>query len=52
LSIPRVATVGLGVKNRSELADCLAAEARGPLTEQGLQLVMELRQKDAVRASQ
>ncbi|GAA0576870.1 hypothetical protein GCM10010172_72050 [Paractinoplanes ferrugineus] len=32
LSTPGVATVVLGVKNRAELAECLAAEARGPLT--------------------
>ena len=47
LSIPGVATVVLGVKNRTELADCLAAEARGRLTEQELQAVLKLRQADA-----
>jgi aryl-alcohol dehydrogenase-like predicted oxidoreductase len=31
LTMPGVDTVVLGVKNRSELRDCLAAEARGPL---------------------
>jgi aryl-alcohol dehydrogenase-like predicted oxidoreductase len=31
LSIPGVDTVVLGVKNRAELRDCLAAEAQGPL---------------------
>jgi aryl-alcohol dehydrogenase-like predicted oxidoreductase len=31
LSIPGVATAILGVKNRSELRDCVAAAARGPL---------------------
>ena len=31
LSMPGVATVVLGVKNRAELRDCLAAEADGPL---------------------
>ncbi|MEU4622182.1 aldo/keto reductase [Actinoplanes sp. NPDC023801] len=31
LSVPGVATVVLGVKNRDELAECVAAEARGPL---------------------
>jgi aryl-alcohol dehydrogenase-like predicted oxidoreductase len=31
LSMEGVSTVVLGVKNRVELADCLAAEARGPL---------------------
>jgi aryl-alcohol dehydrogenase-like predicted oxidoreductase len=31
LSMPGVDTVVLGVKNRAELRDCLAAEARGPL---------------------
>jgi aryl-alcohol dehydrogenase-like predicted oxidoreductase len=34
LSIQGVTTVVLGVKNRPELAECLEAEARGPLTEQ------------------
>ncbi|MEV0900339.1 aldo/keto reductase [Actinoplanes sp. NPDC049802] len=32
LTVPGVSTVVLGVKNRTELAECLAAEARGPLT--------------------
>jgi aryl-alcohol dehydrogenase-like predicted oxidoreductase len=31
LSMPGVSTVVLGVKNRAELAECVAAEARGPL---------------------
>jgi aryl-alcohol dehydrogenase-like predicted oxidoreductase len=31
LSIPGVATVILGVKNRSELRECVAAAKRGPL---------------------
>ena len=31
LSLPGVATVVLGVKNRGELRECVAAEARGPL---------------------
>lgn len=31
LSMPGVDTIVLGVKNRAELRDCLAAEARGPL---------------------
>ena len=31
LSLPGVATVVLGVKNREELRECVAAEARGPL---------------------
>jgi aryl-alcohol dehydrogenase-like predicted oxidoreductase len=31
LSIPGVATVVLGVKNRAELRECLAAAERGPL---------------------
>ncbi|MDC1308474.1 aldo/keto reductase, partial [Pseudomonadales bacterium] len=31
LSMPGVDTVVLGVKNREELAECLAAEAAGPL---------------------
>ena len=32
LSMPGVDTVVLGVKNRSELRECLAAESRGPLS--------------------
>ncbi|MCU7727343.1 aldo/keto reductase [Actinoplanes sp. KI2] len=32
LSVPGVATVVLGVKNRAELAECVEAEARGPLS--------------------
>jgi aryl-alcohol dehydrogenase-like predicted oxidoreductase len=32
LTVPGVATVVLGVKNRAELDECVAAEARGPLT--------------------
>ncbi|WP_433292440.1 aldo/keto reductase [Actinoplanes sp. CA-030573] len=32
LSVPGVATVVLGVKNRAELAECVAAAERGPLT--------------------
>jgi aryl-alcohol dehydrogenase-like predicted oxidoreductase len=43
LSVPGVATVVLGVKNRTELAECLEAEARGPLSEQELQSVIKLR---------
>jgi aryl-alcohol dehydrogenase-like predicted oxidoreductase len=31
LSMPGVSTVVLGVKNREELRECLAAEAAGPL---------------------
>jgi len=31
LSMPHVGTVVLGVKNRAELDECLAAEAAGPL---------------------
>jgi aryl-alcohol dehydrogenase-like predicted oxidoreductase len=33
LSVPGVATVVLGVKNRHELAECAKAEARGPLSD-------------------
>jgi len=43
LSVPGVATVVLGVKNRAELAECLAAEARGPLTPDELRAVAALR---------
>ncbi|MFC4064710.1 aldo/keto reductase [Actinoplanes subglobosus] len=42
LSVPGVATVILGVKNRAELAECLAAEARGPLTSDELKAVTAL----------
>jgi aryl-alcohol dehydrogenase-like predicted oxidoreductase len=43
LSVPGVATVVLGVKNRTELAECVAAEARGPLSEPELTAVLDLR---------
>ncbi|BCJ58135.1 aldo/keto reductase [Micromonospora endophytica] len=43
LSVPGVATVVLGVKNRTELAECLAAEARGPLTEAEQKALLDLR---------
>jgi aryl-alcohol dehydrogenase-like predicted oxidoreductase len=36
LSMPELATVVLGVKNRAELEECLAAEAAGPLSEDEL----------------
>jgi aryl-alcohol dehydrogenase-like predicted oxidoreductase len=39
LSVPGVDTVVLGVKNRDELRDCLAAEARGPL---GASIIAEI----------
>jgi aryl-alcohol dehydrogenase-like predicted oxidoreductase len=42
LSVPGVATVVLGVKNRSELAEVVAAEAAGPLSEAEWQAVSEL----------
>ena len=32
LSMPGVSSVVLGVKNREELEECLAAEASGPLS--------------------
>jgi aryl-alcohol dehydrogenase-like predicted oxidoreductase len=44
LSMPDLATVVLGVKNRAELDECLAAETAGPLSED------ELREIDALRA--
>lgn len=43
LSVPGVATVVLGVKNRAELDDCLAAEAKGPLSEPELAAVRATR---------
>ncbi|GAA4607974.1 aryl-alcohol dehydrogenase-like predicted oxidoreductase [Actinoplanes octamycinicus] len=43
LSVLGVATVVLGVKNRTELAECLAAEDRGPLTAEEMAAVAALR---------
>jgi aryl-alcohol dehydrogenase-like predicted oxidoreductase len=43
LSMPNVDTVVLGVKNRAELAQCLAAEAAGPLDARALQEIDGLR---------
>ncbi|WP_152362732.1 aldo/keto reductase [Microlunatus speluncae] len=43
LSVPGVATVVLGVKNRTELAECVAAEARGRLTDAELGLINQVR---------
>ena len=43
LSVPGVATVILGVKNRAELAECVEAEARGPLGAEELKAIAELR---------
>lgn len=43
LSVPGVATVVLGVKNRTELAECVAAAGRGPLTADELAAVNALR---------
>jgi aryl-alcohol dehydrogenase-like predicted oxidoreductase len=42
LSLPALATVIIGAKNRLELAECLAAEAAGPLSEDEM---------DAIRSS-
>ncbi len=42
LSLPGVATVVLGVKNRAELAQCLAAEQAGPLDEESLRAIEAL----------
>src|SRR5215213_1709729 len=42
LSVPGVATVVLGVKNRTELAEVVAAEAAGPLSEAEWQAIIEL----------
>jgi aryl-alcohol dehydrogenase-like predicted oxidoreductase len=39
LSMPDVATVVLGVKNRAELEECLVAEAAGPLTDEEMRAV-------------
>jgi hypothetical protein len=43
LSVSGVATVVLGVKNRAELAECVEAAARGPLTADELNAVTALR---------
>ncbi|MET0495981.1 MAG: aldo/keto reductase [Actinoplanes sp.] len=43
LTTPGVATVVLGVKNRAELAECVAAEARGALTREEFRAVNALR---------
>ena len=47
LSVPGVATVILGVKNRAELAECLAAAGRGRLTAAELEAVRALRSGEA-----
>ncbi|MDP9795552.1 aryl-alcohol dehydrogenase-like predicted oxidoreductase [Catenuloplanes nepalensis] len=43
LTTPGVATVVLGVKNRTELAECVAAESRGPLTDAEMTAIAALR---------
>ncbi len=43
LSVPGVPTVVLGVKNRVELDECLAAEAAGPLSPAELDALLALR---------
>jgi aryl-alcohol dehydrogenase-like predicted oxidoreductase len=42
LTVPDLATVVLGVKNRAELAECLAAEAAGPLADDELRAIAAL----------
>ncbi|MDR7274737.1 aldo/keto reductase [Catenuloplanes atrovinosus] len=42
LTAPGVATVVLGVKNREELDECIAAEARGPLTDDEMRAIAAL----------
>ena len=42
LSMPEVATVVLGVKNRAELDECLAAEAAGPLSDDEMRAIEAL----------
>jgi aryl-alcohol dehydrogenase-like predicted oxidoreductase len=44
LTVPGVATVVLGVKNRAELAECVAAAARGPLAAEEMRAIDTLRQ--------
>jgi aryl-alcohol dehydrogenase-like predicted oxidoreductase len=43
LSMPDLATVVLGVKNRVELEECLAAEAAGPLADDEMHAIEALR---------
>jgi aryl-alcohol dehydrogenase-like predicted oxidoreductase len=43
LSMPDLATVVLGVKNRVELEECLAAEAAGPLADEEMHAIEALR---------
>jgi aryl-alcohol dehydrogenase-like predicted oxidoreductase len=43
LSLPDLATVVLGVKNRVELEECLAAEAAGPLADEEMHAIDALR---------
>ncbi|GAA4590188.1 aryl-alcohol dehydrogenase-like predicted oxidoreductase [Actinoplanes octamycinicus] len=43
LTVPGVSTVVLGVKNRAELDECLAAEAAGPLPESEMDALWALR---------
>jgi aryl-alcohol dehydrogenase-like predicted oxidoreductase len=43
LSLPDLATVVLGVKNRDELAECIAAEDAGPLPDDELRAIEALR---------
>jgi aryl-alcohol dehydrogenase-like predicted oxidoreductase len=49
LSLPGVDTVVLGVKNRIELAQCLGAEAAGPLDREQLRRIDELGLADSER---
>jgi aryl-alcohol dehydrogenase-like predicted oxidoreductase len=51
LTLPELATVVLGVKNRTELAECLAAEGAGPLDEETLQAIAEIRERQSVTAT-
>jgi len=44
LTMPDLATVVLGVKNRAELEECLAAEAAGPLAGDELRKIAALRE--------
>jgi aryl-alcohol dehydrogenase-like predicted oxidoreductase len=45
LSLPELATVVLGVKNRAELAECLAAEEAGPLDEDTMRAIAAIRER-------
>ena len=48
--MPGLATVVLGVKNRAELEECVAAEQAGPLTDEEMREIEELSRSAATPA--